>query len=105
MFQGALGKWRQEYKYDPVNSFPGQGKLKPLDDELRGLVVHSDRSVQYCCDAFKKLLSLYGITQSMSRKGNCWDNIEMFYNRQRLHSANNYISPVDAEKIKQRKVA
>ena len=70
------------------------------------------------------------VIQSMSRKGNCWDNavsesffhtlktelihheqfktrydakqvifeyIEVFYNRERIHSANDYMSPVDYE--------
>lgn len=39
-----------------------------------GLIFHSDRGVQYACGAFVKLLEKNKITQSMSRKGNCWDN-------------------------------
>ena len=35
---------------------------------------HSDRGVQYACEDFRAILADYGITQSMSRKGNCWDN-------------------------------
>lgn len=39
------------------------------------LIFHSDRGVQYACKDFRKLLkSNVLITQSMSRKGNCWDN-------------------------------
>ena len=37
-------------------------------------MLHSDRGVQDTSDSFLKLLSLYGITQSMSRCGNCWDH-------------------------------
>lgn len=40
----------------------------------QGLIFHSDRGVQYACDEFKGLLKKNGIIQSMSRKGNCWDN-------------------------------
>ena len=40
----------------------------------QGLIFHSDRGVQYACDEFKSLLKKNGIIQSMSRKGNCWDN-------------------------------
>ena len=40
----------------------------------KGLVFHSDRGVQYSCNSFVNLLASYNITQSMSRKGNCWDN-------------------------------
>jgi transposase InsO family protein len=41
-----------------------------------GLIFHSDRGVQYCCAAFvSKLDGLCpAVRQSMSRKGNCWDN-------------------------------
>ena len=39
-----------------------------------GLMFHSDRGVQYACEDFRAILADYGITQSMSRKGNCWDN-------------------------------
>lgn len=96
----------------------------------RGLIWHTDRGSQYAADTHKSLLKEYGIVQSMSRRGNCYDNavaesffhslktelthhhkfetrsqanqaifeyIEVFYNRQRLHSSNNYMSPVDFE--------
>lgn len=39
-----------------------------------GLLFHSDRGVQYCSRRFRNVLKSIGITQSMSRKGNCWDN-------------------------------
>lgn len=47
-----------------------------------GLIIHSDRGVQYACDAFRKLLDDNYLIQSMSRKGNCWDNsvAESFFN-------------------------
>jgi len=39
-----------------------------------GLIFHSDRGVQYACNNFRKLLKSYGMKQSMSGKGNCYDN-------------------------------
>jgi putative transposase len=39
-----------------------------------GLTHHSDRGSQYASHLFKSLLSKYGMTCPMSRKGNCWDN-------------------------------
>lgn len=39
-----------------------------------GLVLHSDRGVQYASARFRALLSAAGITASMSRRGNCYDN-------------------------------
>lgn len=43
----------------------------------KGLMHHSDRGVQYASKPYRKVLKKYGITCSMSRKGNCWDNAPM----------------------------
>ena len=94
------------------------------------LIWHTDRGSQYASDSHRELLKEHDILQSMSRKGDCWDNavsesffhslktelvhherfktraeanqaifeyIEVFYNRQRLHSTNGYMSPVNFE--------
>jgi putative transposase len=94
------------------------------------LIFHSDRGVQYALAAYRRALAQAGLTASMSRKGNCYDNavmesfwstlklelvyqrkfenrtqarqeifdyVETFYNRQRIHSALGYLSPVDFE--------
>ena len=99
----------------------------------RGLISHTDRGSQYASHSHREILKTHGIQQSMSRKGNCWDNavaesffhtlkgeltyhenfktreeakqkifhyIETYYNRIRMHSANDYLSPVEYEKIK-----
>ena len=39
-----------------------------------GLMHHSDRGSQYASHSFQNKLKEYGMTCSMSRKGNCWDN-------------------------------
>lgn len=39
-----------------------------------GVLHHSDRGSQYASHAFQDKLTEYGMTCSMSRKGNCWDN-------------------------------
>ena len=41
---------------------------------LPGTMIHSDRGSQYASDSFRKALKQYHFVQSMSRKGNCWDN-------------------------------
>jgi len=97
----------------------------------KGLIWHTDRGSQYASNSHRALLETHGIVQSMSRKGDCWDNavsesffhtlkvefiyrqnfktreeanmaifeyIEVFYNRIRMHSANDYLSPVEFEK-------
>jgi len=111
---------------------PLPGKLPGEKKNFRGLVHHSDRGSQYASGDFQDLLKHHGITCSMSRKGNCWDNavsesffgtlkteldeplptraiahdklfdyIEVFYNRQRLHSTLNYMSPTAYEAMHQ----
>ena len=42
-----------------------------------GLVIHSDRGSQYASDSYRRLIKDYQMTQSMSRKANCWDNAPM----------------------------
>jgi putative transposase len=42
-----------------------------------GLIMHSDRGSQYASDRYRKLLADYRMLQSMSRKGDCWDNAPM----------------------------
>lgn len=39
-----------------------------------GLIFHSDRGSQYASKDFRDVIKEYGITASMSRRGNCWDN-------------------------------
>ena len=38
------------------------------------VIIHSDQGVHYTSIAYQELLKGNGITQSMSRRGNCWDN-------------------------------
>ena len=94
------------------------------------LLFHSDQGVQYASTEFRTALSRLEVVQSMSRKGDCWDNspcesffstlkleldlrksrgtkletqaivfewMEVFYNRQRLHSSLDFQSPAEFE--------
>jgi len=47
------------------------------------ILIHSDRGVQYRGHDYQAILKAHGITVSMSRKGNCWDNaaMESFFSR------------------------
>jgi transposase InsO family protein len=96
------------------------------------LIHHSDRGVQYACDAYVAMLEHHRIQPSMSRAGCPYDNamaesfmktlkqeevdasdyrdrdharqaisefLETVYNRQRLHSALDYKSPVEYEAV------
>jgi len=42
-----------------------------------GLTHHSDRGVQYACGDYRRLLEKRGISCSMSRRGDCYDNAVM----------------------------
>jgi transposase InsO family protein len=46
-----------------------------------GLLHHSDRGSQYAATVYQRVLATHGITVSMSRRGNCWDNacVESFF--------------------------
>ena len=96
----------------------------------KGLIHHSDRGVQYASGSYQDLLDAYGITCSMTGKGNGYDNammksfmgslnielvhdcdwvdhaeahqavfedVEVFYNRVRLHLSLGYRSPLAYE--------
>jgi transposase InsO family protein len=43
----------------------------------KGLIFHSDRGVQYASQHMRNELKRHGFVQSMSRKGDCWDNSVM----------------------------
>ena len=40
----------------------------------KGIIFHSDQGIQYASQSFRKILKDNGFIQSMSRKGNCYDN-------------------------------
>ena len=42
-----------------------------------GLLAHSDRGSQYASEHYQRLLARHGITCSMSRRADCWDNAQM----------------------------
>lgn len=51
------------------------------NDSLEGLIIHSDRGLQFTSKLYQALLKKHGIIQSMSRRANCLDNapIESFF--------------------------
>jgi len=50
---------------------------------VSGLIFHSDQGWQYQHESYRNALIKHGIIQSMSRKGNCYDNciMETFFGR------------------------
>ena len=66
-----------------------------------GLIFHSDRGVQYASESVRSFLSRRGFVQSMSDKGNCYDNAyaESFFHtlKTELIYQNNYQTREDAK--------
>lgn len=58
----------------------------------QSLMFHSDRGVQYASKDFVAILDQYDCIQSMSRKGNCWDNAvaESFFKTLKTELINKY---------------
>ena len=58
---------------------------KPIE-----LLHHSDQGSQYTSEDFQRLLADQGITCSMSRKGDCWDNaaMESFFSTLKIERTN-----------------
>jgi transposase InsO family protein len=98
----------------------------------RGVIFHSDRGSQYAADRTREMLTTLGFIQSMSKKGDCYDNavaesffkslkveaiygdrfatrdemrqtvfeyMEVFYNRERIHSSLGYVTPERYEEL------
>ncbi len=52
--------------------------LECLDYNIHpGAILHSDQGMHYTHPVFQQKVKHAGLTQSMSRKGNCWDNAPM----------------------------
>lgn len=54
----------------------------------KGVIIHSDRGSQYCSHAYRNIIEQHGLIQSMSRKGNCWDNacVESFFHSMKVEA-------------------
>ena len=57
-----------------------------------GLIIHTDRGSQYCCESYRELLKQKGFKISMSRSGNCYDNafMESFFRSLKVELINRF---------------
>jgi putative transposase len=66
-----------------------------------GLIFHSDRGIEFAAGQFTRVLNRVGAVQSMSRKGDCWDNAvaESFFSTLEFEMApsDTWRSAADAE--------
>ena len=137
----------------PGESYPASRRGSSADRARVSVCAHVARELDVSCDRTRgrhnvraantnastshvEIIKQHNIIQSMSRKGNCWDNavaesffhtlktelthqckfrsreearniifeyIEVFYNRVRIHSANDYLSPAEFEALTETK--
>jgi len=118
--------WQVSETPDTALVLHALGRAVETRQPERGLLFHSDQGVQYRSHRYQQFLKRHQISQSMSRKGNCWDNAPMerlfrslktewiprqgyhslqetshdvgeylmgYYNRERVHSYNKYVTP------------
>jgi transposase InsO family protein len=131
LFSRRVVGWAMSERIDQALTLSALSMALQQRRPSAGLLHHSDRGSQYCAADYQQMLADWGITPSMSRRGNCYDNaaqesfhrslkvecvwreryrtrpeatqsifeyIEVFYNRQRLHSSLGYRTPEDAER-------
>ena len=82
LFNREIMGWDLSDSMDAENTKKAlKNALKATNTTLRGTVFHSDQGTQYCSHVVRKRLKLVGLVQSMSRKGNCYDNayVESFF--------------------------
>jgi putative transposase len=67
-----------------------------------GLVHHSDRGVQYACQDYRNVIQSAGFQDSMSRKGNCYDNapMESFFHTLKTELVHHRHYPTRAEAMR-----
>lgn len=69
--------WALSFRPDAQLAAKALDMAYELRGKPAGLLFHSDQGCQYNSRLFRQRLWRYRITQSMSRRGNCWDNAPM----------------------------
>lgn len=103
LFNRKIVGWSMSSDMSAYNTSIAAWKMAVTNNEIsKELIFHSDRGIQYACSAFTDLLNNYNglIQQSMSRKGNCWDNAvaESFFKSLKIEWVykNKYLTRKDA---------
>lgn len=74
LFSRRIVGWATSQTIDTKLALAALDQAAALRTPPEGLILHSDRGSQYASAEFRKRLAHYKIQQSMSRKGNCYDN-------------------------------
>lgn len=73
--------WEVDERLSPALTIASLKKAITRRKPSSGLLHHSDQGLQYGHPAYQGILKQYGFLESMSRKGNCYDNapVESFF--------------------------
>lgn len=83
MFTGEVISWDLSLSPNFEQTIKMLNQAFEKHSNLKGLILHSDQGWQYQMKQYSTFLKDKGIKQSMSRKGNCYDNciIESFFSK------------------------
>jgi putative transposase len=74
LFSRAIVGWDLSNSVESKSAIYALNKAVMRRRPALGLMIHSDRGMQYASSSFRAVLTQHGFIQSMSRKGNRWDN-------------------------------
>jgi putative transposase len=77
LYDGGIVGWSMDIRMTKSLVINALHEACRRRNPMPGLIIHSDRGSQYCCDNYQKEIEKRKFICSMSRKGNCWDNAPM----------------------------
>jgi putative transposase len=102
LFARKLVGWAMSYSLDTKLAAKALSMAFESRGRPKGVMFHSDQGSTYTSRNYRQLLWRYQIEQSMSRRGNCWDNspMERFFRSLKTEwvPTKGYRSFIEAEK-------
>jgi putative transposase len=77
LFSRKVVGWSMRYTLDQHLTCQALLQAVHRRNPPQGLILHSDRGFHYRTDRYRKIVERYGFRQSVSAKGNCYDNAHM----------------------------
>jgi putative transposase len=77
LFNNEIVAYRTSFRNDNELVLQTFSKAFEMNEDVTGLIVHSDQGFQYTSHAYHDMLPKVGAQISMSRRGNCHDNASM----------------------------
>ncbi len=77
LFNRKVIGWALSHSPDTTLTLKALNMAYECRGRPQGLMFHSDQGCHYTSQKFRQCLWRYRITQSLSRRGNCWDNAPM----------------------------